>query len=118
MRIVTFAVLFFGFSVFGFSQSETRFCMTVTDEFGAFIQKATVRFSLTKQSRSPVKYEFVTDTDGATDVNVVGGIYDISVKASSYKKNFLTNQLLPYDPRSCIMVTLKSTVPPHQITLR
>lgn len=95
---------------------KTRFCMTVTDAFGAFIPKSSVRFTPTKQSRSRLKYEFMTDAEGTIDVTIVVGSYDISVKASTYKKTVLKNQLLPYDPRSCITVKLKTAIPPHQIT--
>ncbi|MGH9819027.1 MAG: carboxypeptidase-like regulatory domain-containing protein [Pyrinomonadaceae bacterium] len=97
-------------------KEKTRYCMTVSDEVGAIIPKATVRFSPTKQSRSRTKYEFVTDAEGSFDSEVVDGIYDISIKAGSYKKVVLKNQLLPYDPQGCITIKLKSTVPAHQIT--
>jgi hypothetical protein len=116
LKITLIILLLIGLSGFANAQAETRYCMTVTDEFGAFIPKASVRFSQTKQSRSRIKYEFMTDAEGAIDVTVVDGIYDISIRASSYKKIVLKNQLLPYDPRSCITVKLKTTIPPHQIT--
>ena len=95
---------------------KTRYCMTVTDDVGAFISKASIRFSPTKQSRSRIKYEFMTDQEGAIDVKVVDGIYDITIKALTYKKIVLKNQLLPYDPRDCVEVRLRSAIPPHQIT--
>ena len=95
---------------------KTRFCMTVTDEFGAFVPKSSIRFTPTMQSRSRLDYLFMTDAEGAIDVTIVDGSYDISVKASTYKKTVLKNQLLPYDPRNCITVKLKSAIRPHQIT--
>ena len=99
-KITLTILLLVGLSGFANAQAQTQYCMTVTDEFGAYIPKASVRFSPTKQSRSRIKYEFMTDAEGAIDVTVVDGLYDISVKACSYKKLVLENQLLPYDPRS------------------
>lgn len=116
LKITLTILLLIGLSGFANAQAPTRYCMTVTDELGAIIPKASVRFSPTKQSQSRIKHEFTTDAEGAIDVTVVDGVYDISVKASSYKKVVLKNQLLPYDPRGCRTVKLKSTVPPHQIT--
>ena len=100
----------------GFGQAKNRYCLTVGDEQGAVIQKATIRFSPTKQSRSRIKYELVTDEDGSIDSEVIDGIYDISIKASSFKKVILKNQLLPYESRMCIDIKLQSAVSPHQIT--
>ena len=89
--------------------------MTVTDDVGAIIPKATVRFSPTTQSSSQKRYEFTTVDEGSID-GVLDGIYDITVKANSYRKVVLKHQLLPYDPRSCITVKLKSRIQSHQIT--
>ena len=116
MRTIGMFVLILLFSIVGYTQVKTKYCMTVLDEQGAAIPMAMVSFSPAKQSRSRLKYELVTDADGNIDSQIIDGIYNISIKASSYKKVVLKNQLLPYDPRDCITIKLKSTIPPHQIT--
>jgi hypothetical protein len=83
-----------------------QYCLTVTDEFGAFIPKASVRFSPPKQSLSKVKYQFMTDENGAINVEVIDGVYEITIKALTFKTMVLKKQLLPYDPRSCVEVRL------------
>ena len=95
------------------AQEKSRFCMTIRDEVGATIQKPIIKFNPTKQSRSQIKYKFTGDSDGQIDVEVIDGVYDIEVRAETYRKVVLKRQLLPYDPRSCITITLKTKIPPH-----
>ena len=115
MSIFGIVGLVFWLSILGFSQGQSRYCMTVRDDVGGAIPKATVIFSPTKRSSSRTKYELVADDEGSIDKTLVDGIYDITVKAEGFKKTILKNQLLPHDA-SCITITLKSAVPPHQIT--
>ena len=116
MKIIYLLILIGSFSAIGFAQASSGFCITVTDEVGAYVPNAKVKLTPTRQSKSQTKYEFVTGEDKGLDVKVLEGIYDISIRANNYKKVVLKNQLLPYDPRGCIGIKLKSTVPPHQIT--
>ena len=109
-------LLFFGLHGLTRAQVKSRYCMTVRDEVGATIPKPLIKFSPTKQSRSQIKYKFTGDSDGQIDVEILDGIYDIQVKAETFHKVVLKRQLLPYDPRECITITLKTKIPPHQIT--
>jgi hypothetical protein len=109
-------LLFFGLHSLTSAQAKSRYCMTVQDEVGATIPKPIVKFNPAKQSRSQIKYRFTGNLDGEIDVEVIDGIYDIEVKADTFHKVVLKRQLLPYDPRSCITITLKTKIPPHQIT--
>lgn len=96
--------------------TRSKYCLSVRDEMGASIPKANIKFSPTERSRSKIKYQFVADDEGSIDVEVIDGIYDISIQFMSFKKVILKNQLLPYDRRECITIILKSAIPPHQIT--
>ena len=98
------------------AQNVSRYCLTARDEQGAAIPHAAMKFMPTKVSRSRIKYNLITDHLGNIDVEIIDGIYDIEIKKDSFRVLKLKNQLLPYDPRGCIEVTLKSAVPPHQIT--
>ena len=93
-----------------------RYCMTVRDDHGAAIPRSLVKLLPTKQSKSRIKYAFITDEEGAIDVKIADGVYDLEVIANSYKRIKLKNQQLPYDSQRCVEVKLKSSIPPHQIT--
>jgi len=69
------------------SQPKSRYCMTVVDEHGATIPKATIKFSPISQPSSKVKQRYVTDSDGKIDVEVIDGNYDIEVKAENVSQN-------------------------------
>jgi len=90
--------------------------MTVRDEVGATISKPMIKITPTKQSRSQIKYKFTGDSDGQIDVEIMDGVYDIEVKAETFHKVVLKKQRIPHDPQSCITITLKTKIPPHQIT--
>lgn len=97
-------------------QAKMRFCGTVRDEQGASIPGVTVNLKPEARSRTRTKYKFLTDTEGNFNIEVLDGLYEIIFSVSSFKKRVLKNQLLPYDPRQCITIELKSSVKPHQIT--
>src|SRR5205085_1617119 len=98
------------------AQEKSRYCMIVRDEMGATIPKPLIRFTPTKQSGSHVKYTFNGDSDGQIDVELIDTEYTIEVRAETFYKMVLKKQRHPSDPRSCIIVTLKTKIPPHQIT--
>jgi hypothetical protein len=108
-------LLFFGLHGLASAQTKSRYCMTLRDEVGATIPKPAIKFSPTKQSSSQMKYKFTGDSDGQLDVEVIDGIYDIEVKAETFHKTVLKLQRLPYNPWTCITITLKTKIPPHQI---
>ncbi len=113
---IVLLLLFLGLPDPTSAQVKSRYCMTVRDEMGATIPKAAIKFNPTKQSRSQIKYKFIGDPDGEIEVVVIDGIYDIEIKAETFHKVVLKKQLLPFDPRSCITISLKTKIPPHQIT--
>jgi len=112
----TIILFFLGFPILTNAQGKSRYCLTVRDDVGASIPKPTIKFNPTKQSRSQTKHKFTGDSDGQVDVEVIDGIYDIEVNAETFDKVVLKRQLLPYDPRSCITITLKTKIPPHPVT--
>jgi hypothetical protein len=114
-RLGCIVSMILGLALVGLSQN--RYCMTVRDMVGGVIPKAVIKFSPKKKLASRTKYKLVTDDKGSVDKILMDGIYDIIVKADGFKKTVLKNQQVPYDPQSCVTVTLRSAVPPHQITM-
>jgi hypothetical protein len=102
-------------AVNGQSAATSQFCMTVRDDVGATLPNVTVKLTRARGSQQ-VKYRFETDDDGQINAEVVDGTYRIEAKAVSYKTVVLKHQLLPYEPRKCIEVILKSRTRPHPIT--
>lgn len=94
------------------AQNKSRFCGTITDEQGAVILNATVEGKSSKGN----SFKINTDSNGNFDTEIFDGLYKILIKADSFKKVVMKNKLLPFEPRMCIQVELKSSVPPHQIT--
>ncbi len=97
------------------AKETTHFCGTVRDELGATVPYVSFRFKPTKQSQSRTKYNLKTDSDGQLDVMVMDGVYDIEVRAESFKRIVLKKQLLPYDPRGCRTITLKTAIPQQSV---
>jgi hypothetical protein len=112
MKIFQILVLIFGLTVFVNAQNKQRFCGTIRDEQGAIIANATVE----GKSSKGYKIKVNTDTDGNFDTEILDGLYKILIRADGFKKKIIKNQLLPFEPRNCIQIELKSNVPPHQIT--
>ena len=112
MKVLQILVLVLGLVVFANAQNKSRFCGTITDEYKDVISNATVK----GESNEGNKFNVNTDSDGNFDLEIFDGLYKILIKADGFKKVIMKNQLLPYDPRMCIQVELKSSVPPHQIT--
>lgn len=98
------------------AQRSSRFCMTVRDWVGATIPRAKIKIVPKQTSISRKEYKFVTNDTGSIDVEIIDGLYDIEVRADGHKKVKIKSVHLPYDPRLCIEMQLKSAVPSHQIT--
>ena len=108
-------LFFLGLHGFASGQEKSRYCMSVRDEAGASIPQPEIKSHPRKRSRSQIKYKFNGNVDGQIDVEVIDGIYNIEIKVETFNKVVLKNQLLPYDPRMCIDIRLKSKIPPHKI---
>lgn len=113
-----FSIIFSTFLLVGclFGQEKSAYCVIVTDEVGATIPSAVVKFKSTKSSSSKIKYESRTDDEGKIHVEITEGIYNIEIKAETYKGITLKNQILPTNHQNCVQIKLKSKIPPHQIT--
>jgi len=112
MKILQVLVLIICLVVLANAQNKSRFCGSVIDEQNAALPNAIVEAKLDKGKTFKIK----VDSEGNFDIEIPDGLYKILIKADGFKKVVMKNQLLPYDPRSCIKITLKSNVPPHQIS--
>ena len=112
MKILQVLVLIFVLTVSITAQKKSTFCGTITDEQKAVVPNANVEGKSSKGN----KFETITDSDGNFDIEIFDGLYKILIKAEGFKKIVMKNQLMPYEPRMCIQIELKSNVPPHQIT--
>lgn len=93
-------------------KNKSNYCGTIRDEFGAVIPSAEVE----GKSSNGKKFKTSTNENGEFEIEVIDGIYNILIKAESYKKAVLKNQKLPLELQNCVEIKLKSNVPPHQIT--
>ena len=105
------------------SQSEKQnksgrstFCADLRDDFGGLIHHVKVKLEPTRLSSARQTYTFFTDNDGNLRTEILNGIYKITFSKESFKSYVVKEIAWPPSATECLSVTLKSAVPPHQIT--
>jgi hypothetical protein len=98
------------------NSGRSTFCADIRDDFGGLIPHVKVKLIPTKRSSAHQTYTFFTDSDGNLRTEILNGVYKITFSMQSFKSYVIKETAWPSISTECLSITLKSAVPPHQIT--